>query len=113
VFAAEYNRAWGIYEASIVQPKEKEPYFFNSTVIDICPILENEQENFQPKYSPDGEEVAYLENRTTLKVRNRETKQARVVLSGDLNYSYEDGDQWCDWSADGRWFLFNFLNKER
>jgi tricorn protease len=113
VFAAEYNRAWGIYEASIVQPKEKETYFFNSTVIDIHPILENEQENFQPKYSPDGEEVAYLENRTTLKVLNLETKQARVVLSGDLNYSYEDGDQWYDWSADGRWFLVNFLNKER
>jgi tricorn protease len=43
VFAAEYNRAWGIYEASIVQPKEKETYFFNSTVIDIRPILENAQ----------------------------------------------------------------------
>jgi tricorn protease len=113
VFAAEYNRAWGIYEASIVQPKEKEPYFFNSTVIDIHPILENGQENFQPSYSPDGKEVAYLENRTTLKILNLDTKLTRVVLSGDLNYSYEDGDQWYDWSPDGRWFLVNFLDKER
>ena len=113
VFAAEYGKPWGLYEASIAQPKEKEPYFFNSTVIDVHPILENEQENFQPKYSPDGKEVAYLENRTTLRVLNLETKQTRLILAGDLNYSYEDGDQWFDWSPDGKWFLASFLTPER
>jgi tricorn protease len=113
VFATEYGKPWALYEASIAQPKEKEPYFFNSTVIDIHPILENEQENFQPKYSPDGKEVAYLENRTTVKVLNLETKQSRLILAGNLNYSYEDGDQWFDWSPDGKWFLVSFLNSER
>jgi C-terminal processing protease CtpA/Prc len=113
IFAGEYSRPWGLYEATIAQPKEKEPYFFNSTVIDIHPILENDQENFQPKYSPDGKEVAYLENRTTLKVLNLETKQTRIILPGDLNYSYADGDQWFDWSPDGKWFLVNFLTPER
>jgi tricorn protease len=113
VFAAENSKPWGLYEASIAQPKEKEPYFFNSTVIDIHPILENEHENFQPKYSPDGKEVAYLENRTTLKVLNLETKLTRMILPGDLNYSYSDGDQWFDWSPDGKWFLVGFLNPER
>jgi Tol biopolymer transport system component/C-terminal processing protease CtpA/Prc len=113
LFAAEYGTPWGIDEASIVQPKEKEPYFFNSTVVDIQPILENDQENFQPRYSPDGKEVAYLENRTTLKVINLETKQSRLILPGDRNYSYEDGDQWYEWSPDGKWFLVNFLTPDR
>jgi tricorn protease len=113
VFAAEYAKPWGLYEAAISQPKEKEPYFFNSTVIDIHPILENDQENFQPRYSPDGKEVAYLENRTTLKVLNLETKQTRIILPGYLNYSYEDGDQWFDWSPDGKWFLASFLTPGR
>jgi tricorn protease len=113
VYAAEYGKAWALYEASIVQPKEKEPYFFNSTVIDTHPLLENDQENFQPKYSPDGKEVAYLENRTTLKVLNLETKQSRLILPGDYNYSYNDGDQWYDWSPDGKWFLVSFLNRSR
>jgi tricorn protease len=113
VFAAEYNKPWAIYEASIAEPKEKEPYFFNSTVIDIHPLLENDQENFLPKYSPDGKEVAYLENRTTLKVVNIASKQSRLILPGSFNYSYEDGDQWYDWSPDGKWFLVNFLNKAR
>ena len=82
-------------------------------MIDLHPILENDQENFQPKYSPDGKEVAYLENRTTLKGLTLETKQTRIILPGDLNYSYEDGDQWFDWSPDGKWFLVNFLTPER
>ncbi len=113
LFAAEYAKPWGIYEASIVQPKEKEPYFFNSTVVDIHPIVENDQENFQPKYSPDGKEVAYLENRTTLKVINLDSKQSRLILPGDRNYSYEDGDQWYDWSPDGKWFLVSFMTADR
>jgi tricorn protease len=113
IFAAEYNKPWSLYEASIVQPKEKEPYFFNSTVIDLHPILDNGQENFRPKYSPDGKEVGYLENRTTLRVLNLESKQARTILPGDLNYSYEDADQWFDWSPDGKWFLVTFLNPGR
>ena len=79
MFAAEYDKVWSLYEAAIVQPKEKEPYFSLSTVIDVHPILENGQENFQPKYSPDGKEVAYLETRTTLKVLNLETKQTRLT----------------------------------
>ncbi|MBV9671774.1 MAG: PD40 domain-containing protein, partial [Verrucomicrobia bacterium] len=113
LFAAEYNKPWAIYEASINQPKEKEPYFFNSTVIDIHPLLENSEENFQPRYSPDGKEVAFLENRTTLKVFNLDTKRSRVILPGEYNYSYEDGDQWFDWSPDGKWFLVNFLDRNR
>ena len=80
VFAAEYDKPWSLYEASIVQPKEKEPYFFDSPVIDLHPILENGQENFRPKYSPDGKEVAYLENRTTLRALNLESKQIRTIL---------------------------------
>ena len=30
-----------------------------------------------------------------------------------MNYSYEDGDQWFDWSPDGKWFLASFLTPER
>ncbi|MBV8587850.1 MAG: PD40 domain-containing protein, partial [Verrucomicrobia bacterium] len=113
LFAAEENSRWNIYEASIVASKEQEPYFYASTVIDVHPILVDNQEKLLPTYSPDGKEVAYLENRTTLKVLNLETKQSRVVLPGKYNYSYEDGDQWYEWSPDGKWFLVNFLQSGR
>ncbi len=113
VFAAEYGKPWALYEATIVAPKEKEPYFYSATTLDVHPLLENAAENFQPAYSPDGKEVAYLENRTTLKVMNLETKVARVILPGDRNYSYSDGDQWYEWSPDGKWFLVNFVDRNR
>ena len=113
VFAAEYDKPWSLYEASIVQPKDKEPYFFNSTVIDVHPILENGQENFLPKYSPDGKEVAYLENRAAIRVLNLESKQTRLVLPGERNFSYSDDDLWFDWSPDGKWILTTFLQTGR
>src|SRR5260370_28369257 len=71
------------------------------------------QENFRPKYSPDGKEVGYFENRTTLRALNLESKQIRTILPGDLNYSYADGDQWFDWAPDGKWFLVTFLTPDR
>ena len=113
VFACEYNKPWSLYEASIVQPKEKEPYFFNSTLVDVHPILDNGQENFLPKYSPDGKEVAYVENRAAIKVLNLESKQTRLVLAGDRNFSYSDDDVWFDWSPDGKWILAPFLQTGR
>lgn len=113
VFAGETDKSWNLYEATISQKKEDEPYFYNSTVVDVKPILENGAENFQPRYSPDGKEVAYLENRTTLKVLNLDTRQTRLIVPGDKNYSYSDGDQWFDWSPDGKWFAVNFNDPHR
>ena len=113
IFAAEYDKPWSLYEASIVQPKDKEPYFFNSTVIDVHPILENGQENFLPEYSPDGKAVAYVENRAAIKVLNLESKQTRLVLPGDRTYSYSDDDLWFDWSPDSKWILTTVLQTGR
>ena len=113
VFAAEYDKAWSLYEASLVQSRDKEPYFFNSTVVDVHPILENGQENMLPKYSPNGGEIAYVENRAAIRVINLESKETRVVLPGDRNYSYSDDDLWFDWSPDGQWILVPFLQTGR
>jgi len=65
-------------------------------------------EEFQPAFSPDGKEVAYLENRVTLKVVNLASKQSRTILTADKNYSYADGDQYYQWSPDGKWFIVQF-----
>lgn len=113
VFAAEYDKAWSLYEASIVQSKDKEPYFFNSTVIDVHPILEDGQENMLPKYSPNGGEVAYVEDRAAIKVLNLASKETRLVFPADRNYSYSDDDLWFDWSPDGQWILAPFLQTGR
>lgn len=111
VYASERQGSWNIYESSLSHEKEK--YFFLSTIITEKPIIETPVDTYQPNYAPDDTEIAYLENRTTLKVINLKSKESRLILPGDMNYSYSDGDQWYQWSPDGKWFLVNFLDTHR
>ncbi|MGB0524827.1 MAG: S41 family peptidase [Flammeovirgaceae bacterium] len=106
LYASERNNNWNVYQTSIV--RKEEPYFYASTILEEDEVIASAQEEFQPAYSPDGKEVAYLEERTTLRVVNLESKQTRTILDGNLNYSYADGDQHYEWSPDGKWFLVNY-----
>ncbi len=106
LYASERNGSWKIYQTSILS--KDEPNFSLSTLLKEDPIVESSDETFQPAYSPDGKEVAFLKERTTLCVINLESKQIRTILDGKYNYSYSDGDQWYQWSPDGKWFLACF-----
>jgi Tol biopolymer transport system component/C-terminal processing protease CtpA/Prc len=107
VYAAERNDNWDVYKSSIT--RDDEPYFYASTIVKEEALVATSAEEFQPEYSPDGKEVAYLEERTTLKVINLATKTTRTVMPGNRSYSYSDGDQYYQWSPDGQWFLVDFL----
>lgn len=113
VFAGERDGAWNLYEATLKGARRDVPHFYAAPEVAIRTLLANGQENFQPRWSPDGREVAFLENRTTLKVLNLASGKARLIAPGELNYSYLDGDQWFDWSPDGRWLLLNLLDRNR
>ncbi len=110
IYAAETDSSWNIYTKSLI--RKEEPYFYMSTILKDEIVTATIAEEFQPKYSPDGKEVAYLENRTNLKVINLETKKSRVVLPPENNYSYSDGDQYFAWSPDSKWLLVSFGPKE-
>jgi Tol biopolymer transport system component len=111
VYAAEKDNNWNVYRVSIV--RKEEPYFYLSTVLQEEPVVATPAEEYQPAFSPDGKEVAYLENRVALKVINLESKATRLILPADKNYSYADGDQYYQWSPDGKWFLVQFGYPER
>ena len=53
--------------------------------------------------------VAFLEDRTALRVINLKDKSVRTVLDGKYNYSYSDGDQEYQWSPDSKWFLVRYI----
>jgi len=106
LYASERNGSWNIYQTKLTQDQEE--LFSLSTVLLEEPILEVSEETFQPRYSPDGKEVAYLEERETLKVINLESKETRVILDGKYNYSYSDGDQWYHWSPDGKCLIASY-----
>ena len=109
LYASERNNIWGIYQTSLTRKEETQ--FFNSTVLKEEQIVVGTTEAFQPRYSPNGNEVAYLEDRTAVKIIDLKTKAVRTILPADKNYSYSDGDQWFDWSPDGKYMLVQFLQQ--
>lgn len=104
-YSTERGNSWDIYKATI--ERKEEPYFYASTVIKEEPVVATEAEEFQPVLSPDGKEMAYLEERNVLKVSNFAAKKSRTIVPKGVNFSYSDGDQYYTWSPDGKWLAFN------
>lgn len=104
-YATERGTSWDIYKASI--DRKEEPYFYVSTVVKEEPVIATDADEFQPVISPDGKEIAYLEERNVLKVHNIAGKKSRTIVPKGVNFSYADGDQYYTWSPDGKWLAFN------
>ncbi len=111
VYASMRDGSWNVYKTSI--ENKKEPYFFSSSILKEEIVVDSDKNEFQPSFSPDGKEIAYLENRTELKVYNIKSKETRTVLPKESNFSYEDGDQYYTWSPDSNFFLVQYLGHER
>lgn len=107
VYSAERNGVWQIYQSKIVRKDEK--LFTYATEIKEECLTKNNITSFYPKYSPDGKEVAYLENRTAINIINLATGAIRNVMPAQFEYSYSDGDQYFCWSPDSRWLLSNYI----
>jgi tricorn protease len=103
IYATERDDSWDIYKTTIV--RKEEPYFYASTVLKEEPLIAGKAEEYQPKYSPDGKQVAYIENRNVLKVYNIASKETKTLLPAGHNYSYSDGDWDFSWSPDSKWII--------
>lgn len=103
IYAAERNGSWDIYKTTIVSPKEKN--FFSATLLKETPVIATTKDEFQPKFSPDGKTIAYVEERNSLKLFNLEAKTTKTLFPFGRNHSYADGDWDFDWSPDGKWLL--------
>ncbi|MEA2042013.1 MAG: S41 family peptidase [Bacteroidota bacterium] len=106
LYASERKGSWKIFQT--VKKNAEEKNFSNSTLLKEELLVGNSDDCFQPSYSPDGKYIAYLSERTELKTLNLKTKKTRTVLPGKYNYSYSDGDQYYQWSPDGKYFLVSY-----
>ena len=108
VYASERDGYWNLYQATIVR---KEDYnFAYATLIDEKPLFDNDGiERSNPDYSPDGKEIAFVENRNILKVYNIESKNVRQITDGTQHY----GSIGYEWSPDGKWFAITLITHMR
>jgi tricorn protease len=105
IYASERDGRWGIWEAR--RTRAEEPYFYASTVIRETPVIVNDRQNAQPSYSPDGSEIAWIEDFNTLRVYNVASRRSRTLLTDEQIFS-TGGSHHFEWSPDGQWLLFNF-----
>ena len=88
--------------------RESDPDFPNATVIEeewVLPDLNVERS--YPSFSPDGKELAFIENRSHLKVVDLATRAVREVTDGSFWYSRSGGFSY-EWSPDGKWFVIEY-----
>ncbi|MBN2265382.1 MAG: PD40 domain-containing protein [Candidatus Aminicenantes bacterium] len=104
LYASERDGRWGVYETR--RTRSEEPYFYASTVLEEKPLVVNTHQNASPAYSPDGKELAFIEDRTNLKVLNLATKETRTLLTIEELAPSTGAGQSFEWSPDGRWILF-------
>lgn len=109
VYDSERGGLWQLFTATIADKDEKS--FTYATAITEKPLYASADSlpAFQPAYSPDGKKIAFLENRTALRVIDADGKKPVTALDGKFNYSYTDGDVSFEWSPDSRWLLADYI----
>ncbi|MEM7227582.1 MAG: S41 family peptidase [Planctomycetota bacterium] len=110
VYAAERDGSWNIY---ITELDERELYFFSSTMFNERALVATNDDEFQPRWSPDGKKVAYLRGREELRVIDVESGEEVVAMDAANWYSYSDGDMWFRWAPSSDWLAVHFYNRGR
>lgn len=112
VYASERDGYWNLYQASI---ERKDDFnFAYATLIDEKPLFSNDGvERMAPSYSPDGKEIAFIENRNLLKVYNIESEEVRTITNGCQHYETGDYGFSYEWSPDGQWFVLTLITHMR
>lgn len=105
LYSSPRGGRWAVYEAR--RARESEPYFHAATTIAETAVIANNQQNSGARYSPNGQEIAYLENRTTLRVFTTASRQTRTLLTDQQLWGTGPNQQFA-WSPDGQWILFDY-----
>lgn len=107
IYDSERNGVWQIYATTIKNKDEKQ--FAYATELMEERLTQSDQTSFQPKFSPDGKQIAFWENRGTLRVMDAKGKNVKTAMNGKFVYSYSDGDIDFTWSPDSKWLLSSYI----
>lgn len=105
-YASERDGIWNIYTAELVRKEDISfPY---ATLVKEKPLFKNNKvDRRAPVYSPDGNEIAYIEDRDRLMIMNLESGKTRQITDGSQCHSTA-GSFGYSWSPDGKWILMSY-----
>jgi len=103
VYSSLRNERWSIYRTTRI--RDEEPFFYASTLLEEEVLVSDSVDNYMPSFSPDGEKLAYIADRRTLRVKDLESGDTVDLLTPDDLFHMRDGDQYFTWSPDSEWLL--------
>lgn len=97
-----------IFRARVARADD--PNFSNATIIDEEPVFPSDGvERSCPLVSPDGKKLAFLEDRSILKVMDLASKRVTTLTPEPVN-NYRNGNFTMEWSPDSRWIALEVMN---
>lgn len=107
VYSAERHGQWNLYMTELARESDKE--FAYAKEFKEQQLTNDSLPSFQPVFSPDGKEIAFLRDRSAIYVLNLASKAEREVMNKKYQYSYSDGDQDFAWSPDSKWIITQYI----
>lgn len=107
VYDSDRDGIWQLFIAKIKDDKEKTFTYATDIVEEL--LYKGNKPAQQPEFSPNGKKVAFLEDRTELRVIDVKSKKVHTALDGKYNYSYTDGDVSFEWNPDSHWLLVDYI----
>ena len=112
VYTSERDGYYNLYLAKMTRKEDFN--FAYATLIEEEPLFGDDGiERSSPQFSPDGKEIAYIENRKFLKVINLESKKVRQITDGTQHYDTDAYPFDYQWSPDGKWFALTLVTNMR
>lgn len=103
VYSGERDGRWSIHKT--VKVRDEEPFFYASTLLNEEVLVKDSLDNYMASFSPDGNKMAYIVGRRTLRVRDLNTEDFVDLLTPEDLFHMRDGDKYFTWSPDSRWLL--------
>ena len=109
-YATERNGNWQLVLATM--PRREDPDFSHATIVNEEILLPSKTvERTSPQFSPDGKELAFIQNRKQLMVYNLKTKKVRQITDGHYRAD-TSGRVSYSWSPDGQWFAITYVGNQ-
>lgn len=110
-YSSERTGAWQLWKATI--GRKDDPNFANATTIKETQLTNDSKYDYtQPQVSPNGKQLAYVQDGEKLMVMDLKSKASHQVTDGSQWFGTEGAFDY-DWSPDGKWFAIQFIGNGR